>query len=345
MVSTVSLSLGLFFSMWYPTVQFTFKLWDPKSQDRTWKSVNVSNFVTPPPSTANKSYDKRSCKSDEFSVIHNASSSDPAYAESYTVNANLGKEVQVSVVVSRPVGIQGFKMGKGPKGGFSQFGPDKENPEGYVVHRFWPRSHISGHVISEGRAIEAKGAGMFIHAIQGMRPNLIAASWNFADFQSDEFGGTSAVQMEFKTIDAYGRKGAGSGGVKVNVGAVVIGGKLVSVTGETTWPDAGPESESIKSRAQHLDAKPDPDTGYAKPTKIQYTWSGLSAVESAPGIVEASLTVDVGTPAEPKGLIEKVDVLAEVPYVLKAFVNYVAGTKPYIYQVRVHSLPFSQHKS
>jgi hypothetical protein len=36
----------------------------------------------------------------------------------------------------------------------------------------------------------------------------------------------------------------------------------------------------------------------------------------------------------PKGLIEKVDVLAEIPYVIKSVVNYVAGTKPYIYQVR-----------
>jgi hypothetical protein len=28
-----------------------------------------------------------------------------------------------------------------------------------------------------------------------------------------------------------------------------------------------------------------------------------------------------------------VDVLAEIPYVIKTMVNYVAGTKPYIYQV------------
>lgn len=320
--------------MWYPTVQFTCKLWDPKSQEKTWKSVNVSNFVTPPPATSSKSYDKRSSKSDSFTVIHNTTPDDPQYAESYAVSANLDKDLQISVVVSRPKDILGFKMGKGPKGGFSYFGTDSANPEGYVVHRFWPRTHCSGHVIYNGKAVEANGTGMFIHAIQGMRPNLVAASWNFADFQSDEHGGTSAVQMEFKTIDAYGRNGSGSGGVVVNVGSVVVGGKLVAVTGETKWPDEKPSSDAVvKSRAEHIDAVLDPDTGYNKPSKIKYIWQGASAIISAPGTVNAELEVDIGSPTKPKGLIEKVDVLAEIPYVIKAFVNYVAGTKPYIYQV------------
>ena len=188
-----------------------------------------------------------------------------------------------------------------------------------------------------GQAIEANGTGMFVHAIQGMRPNRIAASWNFADFQSEELGGTSAIQMEFKTIDAYGRKGARSGGVVVNVGSVVVGGKLVAVTGETRWPDEAPSEEATtKSRAEHLEPTLDPDTGYKQPSKIKYTWQGGSIITSVPGTVSAGLTVDVGTPVQPRGLIEKVDVLAEIPYVIKAFVNYVAGAKPYIYQVRYH---------
>lgn len=320
--------------MWYPTVQFTCKIWDPKSQDKTWKSVNVSNFISPPPSTSSKSYDKRSSKSDSFTVIHNANPTDPEYAESYIINANLDNDLQISVEVFRPASIKGFKLGKGPKGGYSYFGPDVENPEGYVIHRFWPRTHCTGHVISNGKALEAKGTGMFIHAIQGMRPNLVAASWNFANFQSDENGGTSAIQMDFKTIDAYGRKGAGSGGVVVSVGSVVVGGKLITVTGETQWPDELVSADAaVKSRSEHLDAELDADTGYKKPTKIKYTWQGASVLPSASGQVTAELTVDVGTSAAPKGLIEKVDVLAEIPYVIKAFVNYVAGTKPYIYQV------------
>ena len=51
------------------------------------------------------------------------------------------------------------------------------------------------------------------------------------------------------------------------------------------------------------------------------------------GEVQAKLEVDLGDNENPKGLIEKVDVLAEIPYVIKMAVSYVAATKPYVYQV------------
>jgi len=35
------------------------------------------------------------------------------------------------------------------------------------------------------------------------------------------------------------------------------------------------------------------------------------------------------------GLMEKVDVLAEIPYVIRKGLAAVTGTKPYIYQVRL----------
>jgi len=281
-------------------------------------------------------YDKRSSKSDQFTVIHKSTSTDPAISESYSITANLDSELRVLLVVSRPTSIPGYKLGKGPKGGFSYFGADQNSPDGYVVHRFWPRTSCNGHIILKGQPIEAEGTGMFVHAIQGMRPDLVAASWNFCHFQSDELQGTSAIQMEFTTIDAYGPKGAGSGGVTVNVGSVVVGGKLASVTGEVLLPEekkAGVRNDlSVQSRATHLDPAHDPDTGYDQPSKITFTWKGTSCVTAVEGDVSASLVVDVGGPAEPKGLIEKVDVLGEIPYIVKAFVNYVARTKPYVYQ-------------
>ena len=174
---------------------------------------------------------------------------------------------------------------------------------------------------------------MLVHAIQGMRPNLVASSWNFAHFQSDQLGGVSAIQMEFKTLDAYGKHGAGSGGVVVNVGSLVVGDKLAAVTAETKWPGEAPSS-SVVSQTTHLKPEQDPDTSYRKPTGILFDWKAPSIIPDARGTIEAKLQVDLGSVAEPKGLIEKVDVLAEIPYVLRVAVNYVAGTKPYIYQVR-----------
>ncbi|KAJ3512666.1 hypothetical protein NLJ89_g3388 [Agrocybe chaxingu] len=311
--------------VWYPTIQFTCKIANPAKGERIWKSINVTNFVTPPPG-----YDKRSSKADEYSLLYK-SNPDSEFPESYTIRANLGVDLQVSLELQRPASVPGWKVGKGPKGGYSYFGTDTNNAEGYVIHRFWPRIQASGHLIYNGKADPVKGVGMFVHAIQGMRPNLVASAWNFAFFQSDQLGGVSAIQMEFKTVDTHGKRGAGSGGVLVNVGSLVIGDKLAAITTETKWPGEEPTG-SVISRALHLKPEDDPDTGYGKPTEIVFEWKGPSIVAGAPGTVEGKVQTDLGTVSEPKGLIEKVDVLAEIPYVIKMAVNYVAGTKPYIYQ-------------
>lgn len=310
--------------MWYPTIQFTCKIFDPKTNKTIWKSINVSNFVTPPPGL-----DKRSSKADEFSIAYK-SAPDSDHPESYTVHANLGQDLQVFLEVRRPAAIPGFKIGKGEKGGYSYFGPDISNPEGYVIHRFWPRFSASGQVVTNGHASTISGPGMFVHAIQGMRPDLVASRWNFAHFQSDQAGGVSAIQMELTTLSKYGLKGAGSGGVTVNVGCLVVGGKLACVTAQTKEPNEG--SSAALSRTTHLTCTHDPDTSYEKPSEILFEWSGSSLIKESPGIFKGKIQVDVGDLKEPKGLIEKVDFLAEVPYVIKMAVNYVAGTKPYIYQ-------------
>ncbi|KAG6842347.1 hypothetical protein C0991_010637 [Blastosporella zonata] len=322
MLQVIHSSVGL----WYPTIQFVFKFYDSNTKQIIWKSVNVNNFVTPPPGL-----DKRSSKSDEFSITykHTPGSDHP---ESYTIRANLGVDLQLSFDIERPATVPGWKVGQGPNGGFSYFGPDPAKAEGYAIHRFWPHCKATGHVISAGKAATYQGPSMMVQAIQGMRPNLLAASWNFGNFQSAEHGGISAIQMEFKTCDSHGRKGAGSGGVWVNVGSLVVGGKLVSVTAETKWPGEALGDGPVISRTTHLNGVHDADTGYKQPQQVLWEWQGPSILADAPGAVKAKLQVDLGDPANPKGLIEKVDVLAEIPYVLKMAVNYVAGTKPYIYQ-------------
>jgi len=319
MVQVIHSSVGL-----WPQIQLTARIYDPNTKETTWKSVNVSNFVTPIPGL-----DKRSSKSDQFTITHKTNSSD--HPESYSIIANYGDDLKISLEAARPAAIPGYKIGQGAKGGFSYFGPDAEKPEGYVIHRFWPRFKATGHIIRNGQATEFKGPGMFVHAIQGMRPNLVAASWNFAHFQSDLYDGVSAIQMEFTTIDAYGKRGAGSGFAKVNVGSVVVGGKLATVTAQTTWPGED-QKEGVVSKATHAHQVLDPDTGYQQPAEITFEWSGPSVVSGSEGTVEAKVVVNVGPPSAPNGLIEKVDVLAEIPTFVKAVVSYVAGTKPYIYQ-------------
>jgi hypothetical protein len=274
--------------------------------------------------------DKRSSKADEFIVFH-TSTPDSEYAESYFITARLGKDLEVSFNIHRPASVPGWKLGKGPEGGYSYFGTDTKKADGYVVHRFWPRIQAMGQITMNDNVQSVKGNGMFVHAIQGMRPNLVASAWNFANFQSEELGGVSAIQMEFTTQEKHGRNGSGSGGVVVNIGSVVVGGKLAAVTAETKWP--GEElREAVVSRAAHTKRQPDSDTGYSQPTEIVFEWKGPCVDLTAAGDIHAKVEVDLGSVQSPKGLIDKVDVLAEIPYVIKMAVNYVAGTKPYIYQ-------------
>ncbi|THH10035.1 hypothetical protein EW145_g1597 [Phellinidium pouzarii] len=323
MCQVIHSSIGV----WYPTVQFVFKLYNPTTKETAWRSTNVGNFLASPPGL-----DKRSCKSDQFSITYKSAPGTDT-PETFTVFAHATDDVQITLNITRAASAPGWKIGNDAKGGRSFYGPDIEKPEGYVSHKFWPRTQCNGLIIYKGQAITANGPGMYVHTIMGMRPNLVASRWNFADFQSNAHGGVSAIQMELTTLDAYGMRGAGSGGLKVNFGSLVLGGKLVCVTAETTFPDEErPADAGVKSRAFHHDATHDSDTSYMQPKGLEFIWAGPSTLNDAPGQISASLNVDVGTPSEPKGLIEKVDVLAEIPAVVKAVISYVAGTKPYIYQ-------------
>ncbi len=307
-------------------------MYNPVTKERVWRSANVTNFTTPPPGL-----DKRSCKGDQFTVTYKSKPGSDT-PESYTIHAKVSDDVQVSIEVTRPQSAPGWKIGKGPKGGYSYYGTDPDKPDGYVIHRFWPLTQASGHVIYKGKAIEANGPGIFNHVIMGMRPNLIASRWNYAQFHSELHGGISAIQMELTTPAAHGRNGSGSGGVKVNIGSLVIGGKLACVTAETTWPDEPQDSQAlIKSRAYHRDTVIDSDTSYPQPKELEFVWAGQSLISDSSDQIQAKVKVDVGPPSAPKGLVEKVDVLAEIPAMVKAVISYVAGTKPYIYQVCTRS--------
>jgi hypothetical protein len=130
--------------------------------------------------------------------------------------------------------------------------------------------------------------------------------------------------------DSYGPQGAKSGRTKVNIGAIYSStatSNPIIVTGQTsTTAASGYENPSTNiSNVTQTNNLKDSDTGYAAPGHIKFVWKGdkVSAeVEAPQGIVQGK-----------NGLIEKVDVLAEIPYVIRKALAAVTGTKPYIYQV------------
>lgn len=132
-----------------------------------------------------------------------------------------------------------------------------------------------------------------------MRP---AARWNFANFQSPTY---SAVMMEYITPPSYGS-------TVVNVGGIAKDDEIIT---------AGASNSAI-----HTEVKGDPENDWPEPGAVRFVWKGKTKTDGKD--VDASIEGPLGD------RLDRVDVMAEVPGFVKKIVGNVAGTKPYIYQVR-----------
>jgi Svf1-like C-terminal lipocalin-like domain len=144
---------------------------------------------------------------------------------------------------------------------------------------------------------------MFVHAVQGMKPHHAVCRWNFGNFQGKT---VSAVMMEFTTPPSYGSQ-------VVNVGAIVS-------------EDGSVFAAMVENAAIHTTVKRDEETGWDEPTSLELSWLG----QTKDG-VEVAATTESGL----EDRVERVDVLAEIPAVIKAFIAGIAGTRPFIYQVHL----------
>lgn len=118
----------------------------------------------------------------------------------------------------------------------------------------------------------------------------------------------------------------------MNVGGVYTSALPQSIllgVGQTHAAKANQYPEISKDivTAEHLNTAMDAETGYKAPHGLAFVWGG----ERADGKGQAKATSTI--PDAWSGLMEKVDVLAELPYVLRKGVTAVTGAKPYIFQV------------
>lgn len=231
--------------------------------------------------------------------------------DAYTIKSVVNEESIVNITIKRVA--PGFQVGKD---GTSYFGPDADSPWGSMRHVFWPRCQVEGTFITKAGEINFTGRGLFIHALQGMKPHHAgksflsyfvdqpideyeAAKWNFVDFQSPTF---SAVMMEYTTPPSYGS-------TVVNVGGIVSNEKILC---------AGASNSAI-----HIKAKTDVENEWPEPEDAKFVWKGKTNEHKD---VEAVLEGSLGK------RLDRVDVMAKVPGFIKTIVGGAVGTKPYIYQ-------------
>ena len=91
--------------------------------------------------------------------------------KSYTIKSTFNKQGIVDLKFTQTA--PGFVVGKD---GTSYFGTDPKNPWGKMHHKFWPTCQVEGHILTQSGPVNFKGRGLFIHALQGMKPHF-AGMW------------------------------------------------------------------------------------------------------------------------------------------------------------------------
>ncbi|QKX53206.1 uncharacterized protein TRUGW13939_00282 [Talaromyces rugulosus] len=213
--------------------------------------------------------------------------------DAYIIKSARNESALIDLVVKRAT--PGFQVGEN---GTTYYGTDPQNPWGEMRHRFWPRCDVSGNIITPEQEYNFAGRGIFVHAIQGMKPHHAAAKWNFVTFQTPTY---SAIMMEFTTPPSYAS-------TTVNVGGIVKDGEILFA--------------GAKNTVKYPESKEDPETLWPEPVSAEWTWEG----ESKEGHVSASIKGDLGERTD------RVDVLAHIPGLIKSLVGGVVGTKPFVYQ-------------
>ncbi|EAW13049.1 survival factor 1 family protein [Aspergillus clavatus NRRL 1] len=265
----------------HTTAQFNTKIFNLNGDEpHVWHSDPLSNYM----------FDEQmlSFGADNLALTLNEE------GNAYTIKSAVNDDSLVNLTFTRTA--PGFVVGKD---GTSYFGTDAANPWGSMMHAFWPRCRVEGTITTKEKTYDLAGRGMFIHAIQGMKPHHAAARWNFVNFQTPSY---SAVMMEFTTPPSYGS-------TVVNVGGIVKDNEIIY---------AGTTNSAVHTGSSH-----DSDSDWPQPTSIKWLWEGKSKDEKE---IRAELEGPLGN------RLDRIDVMAEVPGFVKAIAGSVAGTRPYIFQ-------------
>ena len=136
------------------TAQFNAKIIDPVTNaTELWASDNLDNFTF--------SDDKQHFTSKECSMEISEA------GKTYRIKSSVNKSCIVDITFTQTA--PGFAAGKN---GTSNFGTDPKAPWGRMKHLFWPRCQVEGSLVTQKGPVDFKGRGMFVHALQGMKPHF-----------------------------------------------------------------------------------------------------------------------------------------------------------------------------
>jgi hypothetical protein len=224
--------------------------------------------------------------------------------DSFTIKSKLDPETLIDLKVTRAA--RGFMIGKD---GRTNYGEDLNDPWGCIRHLFWPKCQAEGKLTVKGEELDMAGRAIFIMALQGMKPHHAAAKWGFVSFQSPKI---SALMMDFTTPASYGSQ-------TVNVSGILRDDDLLLA--------------GTQGVIEHVESRFDQLTEWMEPTILKAVWKGKTLDGK-----DAEATLE--TPLDQR--LDRVDIMAEVPAIIKKLAAGAAGTRPYIYQVRYPMMAFHE---
>ncbi|KAJ3254860.1 putative cell survival pathways protein [Boothiomyces macroporosus] len=172
----------------------------------------------------------------------------------------------------------------------------KSEDKGYVKSAHIPKAIATGTLKVDGKTIDLKGHGCINFVTQHLPQNV--ARWNFANLQNE----TDAVVLYQASMFK------GSEKKQISQGFVVLDSKIVGITTEN------------KTVFHHTEF--DKFSNYQIPTSLTHEWSGKT-LDGKDLKVVMNLSL--------KGMIDKVDVLSELPYLVRKFIQTFI-TAPFVYQ-------------
>ncbi|KAI9499774.1 putative cell survival pathways protein [Coemansia spiralis] len=223
-----------------------------------------------------------------------------------TVKYTAGRErnpkgVSASFVFDRK--SDGYKIGDGK----THIG------EGTVSHYFYPAGKITAKGEIDGVKFESKGAGMFIHAhAANIMPYNVGSEWNMVYFighredtpedQRSSDNATTFHVLQYETPPSSGSVNCANSGLTES-------NQLKAVMWDTV--------------VNHFDKEKDPNgSGYELPQRLVFTSNGKTV---------DGKKVKVTYEAKPTQRLHDIDILHEMPYVIRRLVQALI-TKPFVFE-------------
>lgn len=197
-----------------------------------------------------------------------------------------------SYYLDKEVHYKGDSLGQMQRGGRTS---DK-----YMRHLFMPNGFVTGHIeyAKDDDLLEinlTNAPVTYIDAIQGLLPNKAARMWNFMVFKSKTY---TITMMEFITPEEYGS-------VTVSIWSISELDRI------TTVGSAVDNDKIVRYKAVQVDK----DTGWEYPTSMRFDFLNGDKMK-----------------VKNMNLVNRFDILGELPSVIRKAAAQIANIKPYLYQ-------------